>query len=75
MARPTIEERLKDLLDETRLVMLGTQLLLGLQYRAAFTDAFDTLPWPFGLLTGAALLLIVSVRLGPFFFLLGRCAG
>lgn len=60
MATPTIEERLKDLLDETRLVMLGTQLLLGLQYRAAFTDAFDALPWPFDLPTGVALLLILA---------------
>jgi hypothetical protein len=24
--------------------MLGTQLLLGLQYRAAFADAFNTCP-------------------------------
>jgi hypothetical protein len=33
---PVIEARLKDLLDETRLAMLGTQLLMGLQYNAAF---------------------------------------
>ena len=30
---PPLEARVKDLLDETRLAMLGTQLLLGLQYR------------------------------------------
>ena len=42
--QPDIETRLKDLLDETRLAMLGTQLLLGLQYRAAFADAFNDLP-------------------------------
>jgi MFS family permease len=34
----------KDLLDETRLAMLGTQLLLGLQYRAAFSPGFKRLP-------------------------------
>ncbi len=37
---PSTEERLKDVLDETRLAMLGTQLLMGLQYRAAFTPGW-----------------------------------
>src|SRR4051794_34268476 len=60
MAKPKIEDRLKDLLDETRLVMLGTQLLLGLQYRVAFTEAFDQLPSPFGALAVVALLLILA---------------
>ena len=41
---PPIEARVKDLLDETRLVMLGAQLLLGLQYRAAFSSGFRRLP-------------------------------
>ncbi len=59
MAKPAIEERLKDLLDETRIAMLGTQLLLGLQYRAAFTDAFNMLPAPFAALDAVALLLIM----------------
>jgi hypothetical protein len=47
MATPEIEDRLKDLLDETRLVMLGTQLLFGLHYQAAFSKAFYDLPAPF----------------------------
>ena len=40
---PTIAERLKDLLDETRLAMLGAQLLMGIQYSAAFSPAFERL--------------------------------
>lgn len=54
-----IGKRLKDLLDETRLAMLGTQLLMGLQYRAAFADAFDNLPITFRRLDGIALVLIL----------------
>jgi Family of unknown function (DUF6328) len=60
MARPKIEARLKDLLDEARLAMLGSQLLLGLQYRAAFSAGFDSLPPPFIALDGVALLLIMT---------------
>jgi hypothetical protein len=60
MARPKIEDRLKDLLDEARLAMLGSQLLLGLQYRAAFTAGFDSLPAPFIALDGVALLLVMT---------------
>src|SRR6185312_844907 len=58
-AMPSIEARLKDLLDETRLAMLGTQLLMGLQYRAAFSPGFDRLPAAFRWLDGVALLLIL----------------
>lgn len=57
---PSIEARLKDLLDETRLAMLGTQLLMGLQYRAAFSPGFDRLPSTFRWLDGVALLFILT---------------
>lgn len=57
---PPIEARVKDLLDETRLVMLGAQLLLGLQYRAAFASGFRRLPGSFQALDCAALLLILA---------------
>src|ERR1700760_3215778 len=57
---PAIEARLKDLLDETRLAMLGTQLLMGLQYSAAFAPRFGNLPDAFRWLDGAALLLILA---------------
>jgi hypothetical protein len=57
---PAIETRLKDLLDETRLAMLGTQLLMGLQYNAAFAQRFENLPDALRRLDGIALLLILS---------------
>ena len=57
---PPIEARVKDLLDETRLVMLGAQLLLGLQYRAAFSSGFRRLPGSFQTLDCVALLLILA---------------
>jgi hypothetical protein len=41
---PPVAARLKDLLDETRLAMPGTQILLGLQHRAAFSERFMRLP-------------------------------
>src|ERR1700709_2821491 len=57
---PAIEARLKDLLDETRLAMLGTQLLMGLQYNAPFWPGFEPLPDAFRWLDGVALLLILA---------------
>jgi hypothetical protein len=56
---PAIEARHKDLLDETRLAMLGTQLLMGLQYNAEFSQRFGSLPLPCRWLDGIALLLIL----------------
>lgn len=59
-----MEARVKDLLDETRLAMLGGQLLLGLQYRAAFSPAFKQLPAPLQMLDCAALLsILITVSL------------
>jgi hypothetical protein len=56
---PPIEDRLNDLLNETRLAMLGAQLLLGLQYRAAFSPGFARLPATFQALDCVALLSIL----------------
>jgi hypothetical protein len=56
---PPIEERLNDLLHETRLAMLGAQILLGLQYRAAFSPGFAELPATFQALDCVALLSIL----------------
>jgi hypothetical protein len=61
---PPIEARVKDLLDETRLVMLGAQLLFGLRYRAAFSSGFRRLPVSFQTLDCVALLLILA-NVGP----------
>jgi hypothetical protein len=57
---PPIEARVKDLLDETRLAMLGTQLLLGLQYRAVFSARFTRLPQALQMLDCLALLCILA---------------
>jgi hypothetical protein len=57
---PSIEARLKDALDETRLTMLGTQLPMGIQFTAAFTPGFVYLPEPFRRLDAVALLLILA---------------
>ena len=56
---PSIEARLKDVLDDTRLVMLGIQLLMGVQYTAAFTPGFARLPTVWRWLDAIALLLIL----------------
>ena len=56
---PPIEDRLSDLLNETRLAMLGAQLLLGLQYRAAFSPGFAMLPAAFQAFDCVALLFIL----------------
>jgi Family of unknown function (DUF6328) len=58
--KPAIDARLKDVLDETRLAMLGTQLLMGLQYNAAFAQRFGSLPDAFRRLDSIALLLILT---------------
>jgi hypothetical protein len=39
---PAIDARLRDLLDETRLAMLGTQLLIGLNTTRRFHSASET---------------------------------
>jgi Family of unknown function (DUF6328) len=57
---PPIEARVKDLLDETRLVMLGTQILIGLQFRAAFSEGFRRLPATLQMLDCVALLSILA---------------
>ena len=54
------EARLKDLLDETRLTMLGTQVLMGLQYQAAFQPGFARLSDSYRWLDGAAQILILT---------------
>src|SRR6266536_982346 len=39
-----LSKKLKTALDETRMLMLGAQILLGFGLRSAFADAFDQLP-------------------------------
>jgi hypothetical protein len=39
-----LKDKIKIALDESRMLVLGTQILLGFQFRAAFEPAFDQLP-------------------------------
>lgn len=57
---PAPEVRLKELLEETRLVMLGAQVSLGLQYQAAFRPGFARLDARLQWLDCLALLLILA---------------
>jgi len=42
--RVSLRSKVKNALDEARILVLGTQVLLGFQYRAFFERAFDRLP-------------------------------
>lgn len=61
-----LHERVKTALDETRMLLLGAQILLGFQYQAAFQDRFEALPpyahamdgWALGLMLLAVGLLV-----------------
>src|ERR1051325_178634 len=39
-----LSDKIKTALDESRILILGTQLLLGFQYRAFFESGFEALP-------------------------------
>src|SRR5205823_5081640 len=39
-----LSKKVKTALDETRMLILGAQILLGFEFRAAFSDGFDKLP-------------------------------
>jgi hypothetical protein len=41
---PKLGQKVKNALDETRILVLGTQVLLGFQYRGFMEPAFDKLP-------------------------------
>jgi hypothetical protein len=53
-----LQEKLKTALDETRLLILGAQILMGFHFNGAFQDAFDTLPISSRLLHALAFLLM-----------------
>src|SRR5258708_29664047 len=58
-----VEKKFKMALDETRLLMLGTQIFFGFQFNGIFQTAFDTLPVRARWLDAAALILM-TVTLG-----------
>lgn len=66
-----LSNKLKTALNETRMLMLGAQILLGFGMRSVFADGFDQLPRHARALDGAALgLMVIVVALlitpGPF---------
>jgi hypothetical protein len=66
-----IDKKVKLAIDETRMLALGAQILVGFQFRGAFETAFEHLPPWSRRLDGVALLLMVTtlallVLPGPF---------
>lgn len=53
-------KKVKTALDETRMCILGAQILLGFELRGAFQDGFDGLPAHARYSDGVALLLMVA---------------
>jgi hypothetical protein len=62
MAMAKLSDKIKTALDETRMLMLGSQILLGFQYRSVFEPGFERLPASsqYLKLLGLTLILIVS---------------
>jgi hypothetical protein len=56
----SLQRKLKTALDETRLLILGAQVLFGFQFNGAFQELFAELPRSSRILHCAALLLIIS---------------
>jgi hypothetical protein len=54
-----IARKVKTGLDESRMLVLGTQVLIGFQFRSAFQNAFENLPPWSRHLDGVALLMLV----------------
>jgi hypothetical protein len=58
----TLQNRVQNALDEARILVLGTQVLIGFEYRAVFEERFEELaPW-----TKAAALASLCVMLVAF---------
>ena len=59
-----LDNKLKTALDETRLLFLGGQVLLGFQFQAFFQDGFSTLATSATYLSlGGAMLMVISMAL------------
>ena len=56
-----LSKKVKVALDETRMLILGTQILLGFQFRGVFGDGYDQLPADSRYLSGATLGLTICV--------------
>jgi len=55
-----LKDKIKLALDESRMLVLGAQILLGFHLRAAFEPAFDRLPWSSQVLKMAALVILLG---------------
>src|SRR5207244_8158524 len=55
-----LSKKVKTALDETRMLILGAQILLGFEFRAAFSDGFDQLAAHSRHLEALALMLMVT---------------
>ena len=53
-------QKLKVALDESRLLILGAQVLFGFQFQAAFQEAFTTLPTDMKMIHAAGLVLLLA---------------
>ena len=63
-SRMKLSEKVKIALEETRMLILGAQILLGFQLRSAFGESFDALPTHIRYLDGLTLgLLVVTISL------------
>ena len=56
-----LSKKVKVALDETRMRILGAQILLGFQFRGVFGDGYDQLPPGSRYLSGVALGLMICV--------------
>ena len=56
-----LSKKVKVALDETRMLILGAQILLGFQFRGVFSDGYDQLPADSRYLSGVALGLMICV--------------
>jgi Family of unknown function (DUF6328) len=56
-----LSKKVKVALDETRMLILGAQILLGFQFRGVFGDGYDQLPADSRYLSGVALGLMICV--------------
>src|SRR5437762_13428603 len=59
-----LKDKVKNALDEARMLVIGAQVLAGLQFRSFFEKGFDSLPLPSQLLTLVGLgLMLVAIGL------------
>src|SRR5436190_17473715 len=59
-----VERKLKTALDESRLLILGAQVLFGFQFQSVFQERFTDLSWPGRACLAASLaLLLLSIGL------------